>query len=329
MKALNVNETVRSLFRSKESVALILVLFMALFLLAFSPHFLDPNNLDSLQTSIAPSAIIAIGMMLLLVHGMFDLSVGSVMALCGVITAMLLSRGASVPLAMLAGLGAGTLIGLLNGLLVAWAGINPLITTIGVMYMGRGISEILLVGQGREGFRNFDQAFIQLGVGKFLGVYYMFWIMILLVILAQLYLIYVPSGRRLYCLGGNEEASRMLGIGIRRIRIASFAVSGFLASLAGILSTARFEMANRYMGQGMHMNIIISCLIGGGSIAGGQGSIWGGLLGVSFMALLNNAFNLMEVAPHWQNVVVGTILVLVVVSDGYVSIRKQRAQGRG
>ena len=121
----------------------------------------------------------------------------------------------------------------------------------------------------------------------------------------------------------------LIAVNVKKIRIISFALSGFLASLAGILSTARFEMANRYMGQGMHMNIIISCLIGGGSIAGGQGSIWGGVLGVIFMALLNNAFNLMEVAPHWQNVVVGTILVLVVTSDGYISIRKKRALGRG
>lgn len=326
---MNTKKIAKTLFRSKESVALILVIFMALFLLIFSEHFLNPNNLDSLQTSIAPSAIIAIGMMFLLIHGMFDLSVGSVMALCGVITAMLLTKDVPVPLAMIAGLGAGTLIGLLNGFLVAVAGINPLITTIGVMYMGRGVSEMLLVGQGREGFRNFDPSFINLGTGKFLGIYFMFWVMIVLAVLAQLYLNNASSGRRLYCLGGNEEASRMLGINVKKIRIISFAVSGFLASLAGILSTARFEMANRYMGQGMHMNIIISCLIGGGSIAGGQGSIWGGVLGVIFMALLNNAFNLMEVAPHWQNVVVGGILVLVVTSDGYISIRKKRAMGRG
>jgi ribose transport system permease protein len=318
----------KNVLRIKEMLVFAFVTLITVTLLLSSQYFLDPNNLDSLQTSIAPSAIIAIGMMILLICGRFDLSVGSVMGLCGVITAIFLSLGFPVWMAILLGALSGALIGLFNGVLVEIVGINPLIVTLGTMFMGRGITEILLVGKGREGFRNFDPAFINLGTGKFLGIYYMFWVMIILVVIAQLYIMYATNGRRLYHIGGNEEASRQLGIRVKSIRIGAFVLCGALAAFAGILSTARYEMANRYMGEGMHMSTIISCLIAGGSIAGGQGSIIGALLGVIFMSLLNNSFNLLEVAPHWQNVVIGGILALVVVSEGYLSLRKKRALGK-
>ncbi len=318
----------KTLMQKKEVMVFSLVCIMTIILLFTTQHFLDPNNIDSLQTSIAPSAIIAIGMMVLLITGMFDLSVGSVMGLCGVIAGMFLSAGFPVWLAFLLALICGALIGLLNGLLVEIAGINPLITTIGVMYIGRGMSEWLLVGKGREGYRNFDASFINLGVGKFLGLYYMFWVMIILVIIVQLYLWYSATGRRLFHIGGNEEASRQLGIRIKHIRIGAFIFSGTLASLAGVLSTARYEMANRYMGESLEMNIIIGCLVGGGSLTGGQGSIIGALLGIMFMSLITNLFNLWEIAPHWQYVVIGGILVFVVASDGFLSMRKKIALGK-
>ena len=312
----------------KEAVTLLLVLIVVGILLFSNEHFLNPNNLDSLQTSIAPSSIIAVGMMVLLVTGMFDLSVGSIMGLSGVVTAIFLTLQVPVPLAMLLGLLCGTLLGGVNGLLIAVAGVNPLITTIGMMYIARGLSEVLLVGKGREGYRNFSPAFINLGTGKFLGIYYMFWMMLIFIILTQLYLSRFKNGRKLYYIGGNSEAATLMGFNITKVRIATFMLSGFLAAFAGIISTARYEMANRYMGQGMHMSVIISCLIGGGSLAGGQGSVIGAFLGVTFMTLLNNSFNLLEIEPQWQNVVIGTILILVVTSDGYLAIRKKKLLGK-
>ncbi len=318
----------RNLMKKKETVALALGLAVAAVLALGSPHFFDPNNLDSLQTSIAPSAIIAVGMMVLLINGMFDLSVGSIMGLSGVVTAIFLTLGLPVWLSFLIGLACGALLGLINGVIVAVAGVNPLITTMGMMFMARGISEMLLVGKGREGYRNFDPGFINLGTGKIGGIYIMFWVMLVLVALAQFYVSRFPGGRRLYYIGGNPSAASLMGFNLKRIRILAFVASGLFAALAGILSTARYEMANRYMGQNLHMNIIISCLIGGGSIAGGQGSIVGALFGVAFMSLLTDAFNLLEVESQWQSVVIGAVLILVVLSDGWLSLRKQRALGK-
>ncbi len=318
----------KKMLMRKEAITLLLVMIVAFILFIFSEHFLNLTNLESLQTSIAPSSIIAVGMMVLLITGMFDLSVGSIMGLSGVVTAIFLTFRVPVPLAILLGLLCGTLLGLVNGLLIALAGVNPLITTIGMMYIARGISEVLLVGKGREGYRNFSQSFINLGTGKFLGIYYMFWIMLVLLIAAQLYLNRFKHGRTLYYIGGNPEAATLMGFSITKVRIVTFMLSGFLAAFAGIISTARYEMANRYMGQGLHMTIIISCLIGGGSLAGGQGSVIGAFLGITFMALLNNSFNLLEIQSQWQNVVIGIILILVVTSDGYLAIRKRRALGK-
>lgn len=320
--------TWKKMLMRKEAMTLLLVLIMACILLFSSEYFLNLTNLESLQTSIAPSSIIAIGMMVLLVTGMFDLSVGSIMGLSGVVTAIFLTFNVPVPIAILLGLLCGTLLGFVNGLLIAVAGVNPLITTIGMMYVARGISEVLLVGKGREGYRNFSLSFINLGTGKFLGIYYMFWMMLVLLILTQLYLNRFKHGRTLYYIGGNPEASTLMGFNITKVRIMTFMLSGFLAAFAGIISTARYEMANRYMGQGMHMSVIIACLIGGGSLAGGQGSVIGAFLGVTFMALLNNSFNLLEIEPQWQNVVIGIILILVVTSDGYLAIRKKKLLGK-
>ncbi len=187
-----------------------------MFLLGLVHIFFNVSNLDSLQTAIAPAGIIAIGMMLLLVTGVFDLSVGSTMCICGVVTAMLLEHGVPVGLSVLAGILAGTAIGLLNGYLVAYAKINHLIVTIGMMYMIRGISEILLVGKGREGYRNFPDSFVHLGNGQFLGIYYMLWVLIILAVIVQCLIFYSPAGRNLYYLGGNPEAAALMGLPVQK-----------------------------------------------------------------------------------------------------------------
>lgn len=319
---------VQSIYKRNEFVSFSISAVLIIILLVFSPYFLDMANTDSLQTAIAPAGIIAIGMMVLLITGMFDLSVGATMSICGLITAMLLDGGVPIFPSIITGILAGAVIGLVNGFLVAHVKINHLIATIGMMYMLRGISEIFLVGKGREGYRNFPVQFIHFGTGKFLGIYYMFWVMIILVVAVQLFVLYLPAGRRLYYIGGNTEAASLMGFNVKKVKILAFMLSGALAAIAGILSTARYEMANRYMGQGMHMSIIISCIIGGSSLAGGKGSIVGAIFGVLFTSLLSNCFNLFEVKPQWQNVVIGIILVIVVISDGFISLRKQRELGK-
>ncbi|MDT3378551.1 ABC transporter permease [Labrys neptuniae] len=308
----------------QEAITLGVVAALVLLLAFGAPAFLNANNLDSLQTSLAPNMIIAIGMMVLFITGLFDLSVGAVMGLSGIVTAYALSAGFGMAGAIVCGLAVGAVIGLANGVLVAVFRINHLIATLGMMYMVRGLVEVMLIGTGLGGFTEFPAAFTLLGNGQVFGIYGMFIFALGLVIAGEFILRRTILGRRLYFLGGNPEAAGMIGINATRLRIGVFVFSGLMASLAGVLVTARIGMANRYLGVGLEMNIIIACLVGGGSIAGGKGSLIGAMLGVGFISLMTNAFNLFEVPSEWQSSVIGLVLVIVVVIDAIMLLRKQR-----
>jgi len=324
----NGNKKLLNILRKNETVSVGLAVLLLVFLVLARPNFLDRVNIDSLQTSIAPYGIMAIGMMILLISGVFDLSVGSTMGLGGLVSAITLTLGVSPAVAILTGILSGLLIGLINGLIVEIAGVNALITTIGTMYIGRGISEIVLVGRGYAGYTNFPDSFNNLGRGQFLNIYYMFWILLVLLVVFQLVLRYTKFGRQLFFIGGNYDAAEKLGINARRIRILAFVLSGALAAFAGILVTSRAGIANRYTGVGAHMDVIIACIIGGGSLIGGQGSVVGAFSGMVFMVLMSNAFNLYAIPPQWQSILVGIILLIVITVDGYVSLSKQKRLGK-
>ncbi|MDR1576307.1 MAG: ABC transporter permease [Treponema sp.] len=315
--------------RRPEAISVALCIIMALMLGITVPrYFFSSHNLNSLATATAPEGIVALGMMMLLISGVFDLSVGSVMCLGGLVAAIGLSAGFPTPVALALGLGSGLVIGLFNGLITEVAGVNPLITTIGMMYIVRGITEITLVKRGKAGYGNFPADFRIIGQGKIFGVPFMFWLLLLFAVLFAVFLISRRGGRRIYLIGGNEAAAAALGVKKRKIRIILFMLAGILAALAGILINARAGAANRYTGQNSHLNVIIACIIGGGSLAGGKGNMGGAVFGTLFLVLLNNAFNLYQVNQHVQSLVNGMVLLAVVVVDGYMNIIKRRELGK-
>ena len=315
--------------RSQDSFfAILLSLVFFVILMVGSPYFFMRNNLLSLQTVIAPRAIIAIGMMLLVTMGMFDLSVGSVMGVSGILCAYLLSIGIPAPLSVLAAISLGMLVGFINGALVAWGKIIPLIATIGTMYIFRGLAEMIMTSNLAMSLRGFPQAFLDFGSKTALGMYSMTWIMLFLLILVQYLLKRTYLGRSLYYIGGNPASARSLGFRVNTATIAAFIASGGFSALAGVLSIARYESASRYLGQDIQMDILIACIIGGGSLLGGKGDMTGALAGTIFISLLQNAFNLFEINTLLKSVVIGGILVLVVIMDGYMHLKKMRALGR-
>jgi ribose transport system permease protein len=169
--------------------------------------------------------------------------------------------------------------------------------------------------------------FLILGQGKAAGVYNMFWIMIVIVITAHFLVSRAYFGRQLYYVGGNADAARIVGIKVKKIRIAAFALSGCLAALAGILYTSRLGNSAFYLGLNVELQVIISCLIGGAAVSGGRGTIVGGLLGVVFMALIVSVFNVLEISMYWQNIVIGTILVSIISVDAYSVQRRKTLSG--
>lgn len=317
---------VKNLAMHSEFIPATLCIGLVVLLTFTGGVFWTGGNLDSLQASIAPTAIIAFGMMTLLVCGYFDLSVSSTMLLAGILSGQFTMMGLPIPVIILLVLLVGVAVGLLNGFLVSVVGINALIATIGTQYMGYGLA--MTLWDGIRGMGAFSGAFIALGSGKFLGLYWMTWVTILLLAGFWYFLRCTPTGRSLYFVGGNKDAAKLMGFNNKRVVLGAYAVTGLLAALAGILAVARIQSPTQYLGEGIHMTCMIACVVGGGSFAGGKGSALGALLGVAFMSLLTNMFNLLEMKPQLQNIIVGLILVAVIVIDGYVNLKKMREQGK-
>ncbi|MCC8179522.1 MAG: ABC transporter permease [Planctomycetes bacterium] len=314
------------LVRKNEFVAFALCLVLVIVLTVAGGVFWTQSNLNSLQASVAPTAIMAFGMMICLICGYFDLSIGSTMLLAGLLCGKFNDAGFSTPVIIVLVLLVGFAVGCLNGLLVAVLKINALIATIGVQYIGYGYAMTLWDRDMQH--RKFAPSFLHLGDGQIFGMYYMTWIMLILMIGFSIFLKYRASGRKLYFVGGNREASRLIGFNDQRIIFLCYAVTGLLAALAGVLAVARIQSPTQYMGGGIHMTCMIACVIGGGSFAGGKGSAIGAALGVAFMSLLTNMFNLLEMNTQLQNVVVGLTLIAVIVIDGYLNLKKMRAMGK-
>lgn len=321
--------TLGRLLAQPEVTAGIVVAVLLLVLVFGSPFFLNANNLASLQTSIGPMVLLAIGMTVLFVTGTFDLSIGATMALAGLVATWLLSAGLPWQVAMFGGVGVGAIVGIFNGVLVSYVGLNPLIVTLGALYILRGLVD-LMIGGGRPqpwmyvSGPEVDPGFYAFGSLHIGPLHIILLLAIVLALGADVILRRHPMGRRLYLAGDNPDAARSLGIPVRRLQLAGFVLCGVLAAVAGMFIAARTGLASRHIGSGVELQIIIACLVGGASIAGGRGSVLGSVLGVLFITLVNNAFNLFEVAAEWQKVVVGSVLISVVVSDGWRSLRRAR-----
>ena len=315
------------LVRSKEAIVVFLIAAIFLLLSLGSGTFLNLTTFESLQTSIAPNAIISVGMMILLISGAFDLSVGSVMGLAGAVVAILIASGIPTLPAFLIGLCVGGAFGLFNGAMVAFVGVNPLIMTLGTMYVGRGLINALMRGDRRYGVAVKAADFLAIGQGKLLGVYNIFWIMLIVLAVAQFVTTRVAAGRRMYYVGSNYTAARLVGIRVKRIRVAGFVLCGLLAALAGVLVTSYQGTSSIYLGTNLELQIIISCLIGGASISGGQGHVVGAFLGVVFMTMVVSIFNILEIGIYWQNIIVGIILVFIVSLDAFFVRRRKSDLG--
>lgn len=294
--------------------------FMILYVIALGvigvayavPEFLSTGNLSAILLSLSDQSIIAIGMTLLLVSGGFDLSVGSNMALSGAATAIWLSTGMPVPFAILLGMGVGTLIGLINGLIVAEIGINPFITTLGMMSLARGMLMVVTDGKNISGL---PSAFTAIGQGHLFGIQYPILISVALVAMGDFLLRRHRFFRQNYYVGANEKAARLSGIDVNRLKVINYALTGFLAALAGIIVTARLGSASTTAGKGLELRVISAVIIGGASLKGGVGTVAGAFLGALLMSIIVSSINLLGVELNWIDFVLGATLLLAVMAD--------------
>jgi ribose transport system permease protein len=299
-----------------REVDLLLVIYLTVIVFSILyPHsFFSTDNLRVILNNLAVDGILAVGMMALMIAGVFDLSVGSMLSMVGVITGWLLVKHSwPVTAAVAAGLVVAALGGLANGLLVARAQVNALITTLGSLGIFQGVA-ILIAGPS---VANLPSGFTRLGQTEVLGLQPPVWLMLALAVAAHYLLRHTRYFRRFYYVGSNARAARLSGISVENVQILGFTLNGLIAGVAGLAFAARVGTAVSTAGVGTELRVITAVILGGASLSGGKGSVAGALIGVVFMALINNVLIIARVSSYWQGIVVGAILVLAVGLDSY------------
>ena len=314
------NRSLKNIFSSQESTIFLVIIAGGIALTFISPYFLNKDNLLAILMAASFESIVAIGMTLLLISGGFDLSVGSVFAFSGVVTGVLLANGLGPFWSVIIGLVAGGGVGYINGIIISKVKVNPLITTLAMMSIIRGIVFVMTRGLGVS---NLPDTFNVIGQTKILGVQTPIIIMVILIVIFGLLFKYSVFFRQYFYIGGNEDAALYSGIKVDRLKIIAYVTAGMTAGLAGILTAARMGGALSTAGTGLELRVITACIIGGCSLAGGEGTMWGSFLGVILMVLVANAFNLTGVSPYWQRAIYGFILLAAVLFD---AVRRRRME---
>jgi ribose transport system permease protein len=301
----------------------VIVAGMFLIMSRASPYFLNQGNLLALLLSLSIEALIAVAMTNLMVSGGFDMSVGSVVAFTGAAAASLMKLGVPVVLAVLAGLLIGACVGLFNGFIVAVVGINPFVTTLASLSLFRGLT--MIITQGKN-ISPLPSGFNAIGQSMFLGVQSPIWFALIFVAVGDVLLRQSRFLRQNYFIGGNEKTARLSGIPVDKMKIFNYTLTGMFAGLGGIILTARLGAASVTTGTGLELKVITAVIIGGASLAGGEGTVIGAFFGSLLTALIVNALTLLGVDVYWQTFVIGATLLLAVLIDRLGKMRREGLQ---
>ncbi|RYG21445.1 MAG: ribose ABC transporter permease [Chitinophagaceae bacterium] len=303
--------------------SLIALFVLCLVLSCISDKFLTVDNGWNVLRQISVNICIAVGMTLVVLTSGIDLSVGSVLALCGAITAGLLKNGISIASndlyigftllgAILVGLCTGAGMGAFNGMVITRFKVPPFVATLAMLTIARGLT--LLWTQGYP-ISVFGDRFAYIGTGWFIGIPVPVWISAVVIIAAVILTKKTTLGRYIYAIGGNESAAKLSGININKVKILVYSLAGVLAAIGGMIVTSRLDSAQPNAGISYELDAIAAVVIGGTSLSGGKGSIWGTVLGAVIIGVLNNGLVLLDVSPFWQQVVKGSVILLAVIID--------------
>jgi ribose transport system permease protein len=312
----------RDIFARQEFGVVLILLVMVVFLSLYTDTFLTSTNIFNILRAFSWIAISAFGQCLVIITTGVDLSVGSVMALSGLASAMLLVRGVPVPLAVVGGLAAGFIVGLANGLMITKGKLPPFIATLGTLLMARGICNGLTGGWPvrdlPQSFRTLGQYDIPIGnVGVPLPLIFT----LILAVVTSLFLSRTTWGYRIYAVGGNEEATRLSGISTDKIKLMVYTLCGLLTAIGGVLMTARLGVAAPTAAWGYELDVIAAAVVGGTSFSGGEGTILGVLVGAAIMQVLRTGLVLVGVSAYWLQAVQGFVIVTAIMLD---QLRKRR-----
>ncbi len=329
-------DVLQLLLRGSAFIALI---FLIIVFALQTDTYLSSSNLITMTKHVAINAILALGMLLVILKGGIDLSVGSIVGLSGVVAAQLL-KGVEIGMfdvilfppvwvIVIVSLLVGTFVGVVNGLLVTRFSVAPFIATLGTLYMARGAALLITDGETESILRGEPElgntGFPRIGGGRILELPMGIWIMVVFAIVIAVVLRKTPFGRWLYASGGNENAAKLAGVPVRRVTRYVYMISGFCAATAGLIMASELDSAPPSLGESFELNAIAAVVIGGASLSGGRGTVQGVLIGALVIGFLSDGLVLVGVSSFWQLVIKGAVIVLAVMID-QAQERMKRAQ---
>jgi ribose transport system permease protein len=307
--------------RISEQAPIVVLILVCLVTALLQPRFLSTINLTNVLLQASVLGVIVIGMTYVIIAGGFDLSVGSVAALSGCVgTAVMVALvpGEAVfdgphSQAMVIGMGAGVLaglmVGILNGVLVAYVGLNPFIATLGTMVLVRGLVLLGTDANPITGEFGLPESFITFGRARFLGLPWITWVPLVLLVVLGWVLHRTRHGLRIFAVGGGPEAAFLAGVNVRRVKAGAFALCGALAGLAGVMLAARLQSGQPTAGTFYELFAIAAVILGGASLYGGEGRLWRSMIGLMIIVVLSNSLNILNVVSHWQEIALGLVII--------------------
>ncbi|KQT02654.1 sugar ABC transporter permease [Rhizobium sp. Leaf391] len=315
-----------TLMKARTFIALFAVI---IFFSIFAPNFLSTSNMILMSKHAAQNAFLAIGMTFVIITGGIDLSVGSIVGLCGMVAGGLILHGIDLQIGYtmyfnifevaILTMFVGVVIGAINGLLITKLNVAPFIATLGTLYVARGMALLYSNGQtlpnlnGREELGN--QGFSYLGSGTIFGLPVSVCILIVVALAAAYFARFVPLGRQIFAVGGNERAARMSGIRVNRVKMFVYMFSGFSAAIVGLIISSELMASHPLNGTNLELNAIAAAVLGGTSMSGGRGTIGGTIIGAFVIGILSDGLVMMGVSSFWQMVIKGIVIIVAVVVD--------------
>jgi ribose/xylose/arabinose/galactoside ABC-type transport system permease subunit len=297
-----------------SQMPLIALLVLCLIATILSDRFLSPININNILIQGAVMTVIAVGMTYVIIGGGFDLSVGSTVALSGIAATWVMLE-TNILFGLIAGISVGALVGLINGWIVTKLDVNPFIATLGTMVLVRGLTFVVTDGHPIVGDEGLPELFLDFALARFLGVPYLVWLPIVIVIIFSWGLHYTAFGIRVFATGGNTEAAYLAGINVKRIKTSTYVWCGTLAGVGGVMLASRLQSGQPTAGEFYELTAIAAVVLGGASLYGGSGKLYKSVIGVFIMIVLANALNLANVPSHWQQVAVGLVIIAAAAAD--------------
>lgn len=317
--ALPMERTVPALDRilhARESGILLFTIYLVLFLFWYTGEtFWTTQNLLNVARNFSFVAMMAVGQAMVIITGGIDLSVGSILGLAGILAGVLLNQDYGAATAVAAALVVGLAAGAINGFFVTWIGMPPFVPTLGMLSLARGVAFVLTQGRSVSDFGGSADSFRALGAGEVWGIPTPILYMLVVAAAGWVFLAKTHWGYRLYAIGGHEEAARLAGIPVGRMKFVAYVISGGLAALAGVLTTSWLGVAQASAGTGQELDVISAVVIGGTSLTGGQGTIPGVIIAAALAGLIRNGLVQVQVSSYWTPVAVGSLLIAAVWLD--------------